>query len=336
MVTRLTVDVDGVAVRLDATDAGRAGFVRQQVSAFAVVPDAEALATLHCGDRAPVTPLRPADVRDRSARLWFGEGRLAIAAYGWAGSASGGRADVGGPGRAVDPPLGWMIQRTLGWLLAPHDRYVLHDVGAIAHRGRAWLIVGPSGRGKSTLVLAAATSGWSALSDEAVVVSGTRRSLRVAGIHQHPAVPAELDHPLVESGEPLGDFRRRVRLAPGFLTPGWWPVDGVLIVDHSLSSCGALEEVRPNETLRAVVGAFGSTGAPGGTRFLMIAAVLAALPAFRLSHGTDPQTRLRVAAAALARVVGLSDAGQSPPALRAALADAAPERDDFRVRGPAG
>lgn len=333
-----TVDVGGVAVTLMGTDAARRDLLRQQVSAFAVLAgtDGDAETVIHCGEHAPTTPARPPDVDNPITRVWLGDGRLALEAYDWALSAGEGRAEVGGPGPALDPPLGWMIQRALGWLLAPHARYLLHDVGAVAYGRSAWLVVGASGMGKSTLSLAAIANGWSVLSDEAVVVQGVRGSLRVAGIHQHPAVPSELDHPLVASGEALGDIRQRVSLGAGLLTPGWWPVAGLLAVGHSASRQGEIVALEPNEPFRAIVGAFASSGSPGGAHFLHTAAALAELPAVRLGHGADASTRLGVAAVLLGEVAALTDAGEPPAVVSPAHPGATHLRDDVPAPGPAG
>lgn len=75
-------------------------------------------------------------------------------------------------------------------LLTQSDRMPLH-AAALARDGRALLLAGPSGVGKSTLTWTAARAGWAVLAEDVVYVQ-TRPSLRVWGLPGHLHLPPEV------------------------------------------------------------------------------------------------------------------------------------------------
>src|SRR4051812_34594868 len=74
---------------------------------------------------------------------------------------------------------GAMIEAATSALIAHFDRHPLH-ASAVAHNGRAVLLVGPSGAGKSTLAHRAHDAGFDALSEDGVWIS-LEPALRVWG-----------------------------------------------------------------------------------------------------------------------------------------------------------
>jgi hypothetical protein len=54
--------------------------------------------------------------------------------------------------------------------LRAHGRWLVHAAGAVDPAGRAWLLAGDSGGGKSTLTYALARAGWRVLGDDGVLV----------------------------------------------------------------------------------------------------------------------------------------------------------------------
>ncbi|MCA9317134.1 MAG: hypothetical protein KDB73_16720 [Planctomycetes bacterium] len=63
-------------------------------------------------------------------------------------------------------------------LAAWSDHLVMHAAG-VQKDGYAWLVAGPSGRGKTTLALDLAERGWTLLGDDAVALSPDARGVRV-------------------------------------------------------------------------------------------------------------------------------------------------------------
>jgi hypothetical protein len=84
-------------------------------------------------------------------------------------------------------------------LLTHGDRMPLH-AAALARGGRAVLLAGPSGVGKSTRTWTAARAGWAVLAEDVVYVQ-TRPALRVWGLPGHLHLPPDVAarHPELRS-----------------------------------------------------------------------------------------------------------------------------------------
>jgi hypothetical protein len=61
----------------------------------------------------------------------------------------------------------WVLDHLVLFLVTNADRIPLHVAGVVRH-GKALLLAGPSGRGKSSLTYAAMNEGWQVLADDAV------------------------------------------------------------------------------------------------------------------------------------------------------------------------
>jgi hypothetical protein len=116
-------------------------------------------------------------------------------------------------------------------VLAPAGLLVVH-AAAIGRAGRALVLLGRSGRGKSSVSYAAGRSGWDVLADDlcALRPPGPGRPVAVHGIPRPLAVP----RPLV-AGDPgpalAGDPRARVEVDVA-LDARWCDVAGVVEVRH--------------------------------------------------------------------------------------------------------
>jgi hypothetical protein len=188
-------------------------------------------------------------------------------------------------------------------ILACHDRVLLHAGGVVGPAG-ALVVLGPTGAGKSTLVLAAHHLGWECLADDLVVLrrpegasATTGPALEVAGIPRLLAAPGDV----VSSGDatailPDDDRRRSLVTDIGFAS-GWFSVAGVMFVGHSSRVEGELHRVPAEEVLPAALGGFHSSGDIALLRrALPYLGALTRLPAWRLLHGSEPRHRLASAA----------------------------------------
>jgi hypothetical protein len=111
-------------------------------------------------------------------------------------------------------------------LLRPHGLYSLHAAGLISPSGLGLLVVGPSGRGKSTLAIGLIREGWSYLSDDAVLLRGNIDGVEVLSCRRSFYIDAARAHdyadlPLAEEApDSNGGTRRRIgvaeRYAPQF------------------------------------------------------------------------------------------------------------------------
>ena len=277
-----------------ATDQTRAEALERFLAGFASTRDPQG-ASVRLGARFPAMPRRRADQVVDGFHLWTAGTTMHVDLAPTArATANDTTALVGVTDEAAlrSFPVAFLFVAT--HLLAMHDRFLVH-AGAVAHRGEAYVVVGGSGMGKSTLVAAALDSDWQALADDMTVVRAEGSRLRVSGIRRPVAVPADVAPSLGAVPAP-GDARGRRVVPPSALESGWLPVVGLIAVGHGASSAGRLEPVAGQEALRLVLKSFTSVANPNLLRrFFGPAAALSRLPCWRLEHGADPTTRLESA-----------------------------------------
>ena len=149
------------------------------------------------------------------------------------------------PDLAALPDFEGCVYLPLTWLLARHDRFVLHGA-AIERDGVALLVLGHSGAGKSTLAAAALEAGWHVLADDVVIVHRDENAaFRIHGVHRTPAFPTEIGGALTESATPLDDPRDRAELPRHVLTGGEHALAGVVLVVHAEHDRGIAANRRP-------------------------------------------------------------------------------------------
>ncbi|RMH80932.1 MAG: hypothetical protein D6683_04815 [Actinomyces sp.] len=220
---------------------------------------------------------------------------------------------VGGP---VETPVDrtafdMVCQCAVGVAVASPRRALVH--AAVVARGRgAVLVVGGSGRGKSTAAVAAFASGWELCGDDLAVVERDADAWVVTAVRRPVAVPAEVlvglpgaDSAVVVEGDDPARARRALPLE--ILAAGRRRLAAVVVAGHDAGD-GRVEPLGAG-SLDPVVGALATIPTPGILRrHLAVLSGLAGLPSFRLSHAADPDRRRRRAGAMLdeiAAAVGL-------------------------------
>jgi hypothetical protein len=231
---------------------------------------------------APELPDRPADEVYGPISLWRDGTELVL--------------DSGGPLRAVATPsqvivggvvgddaLGTMLLRrivhhVIAHVLSLSGRLVAHGA-AVGRHGRAVLLLGASGAGKSSSAYLASVGGWALLSDDLVVVMQVASGIEAVGVHRAIAVPPDVI--AVEAVDIAHDLRDR-RRPEVTLSARVHRLAAVALVEHG-GARGVVERVSGV----AIASAFlGSTPAAGNLEVaaeaLKTAAGLATLPCFRL------------------------------------------------------
>jgi hypothetical protein len=294
LLTGRVVAVGDVPVLFKATDPTRAEALERFLAGFASNVGPED-ASVRLGARLPAMPRRRADHVVDGFDLWTAGPTMHVDLAPTArATANESTALVGVTDEAAlrSFPVAFLFVAT--HLLALRDRFLIH-AGAVVHRGRAYVVVGESGMGKSTLIGAALGSDWKALADDMTVLRSDGPHLAATGIRRPIAVPAEVT-PSVGAELIPGDPRRRRVVLPTALESGWFPVAGLIAVGHAASSTGHLTPLAGQEALRLVLRSFTSVANPDLLRrFFGSAAALSRLPGWRLEHGADPATRLESA-----------------------------------------
>jgi hypothetical protein len=299
------VDLGDVPAAFRAVDGERAAAITRLLSGLEPRSERPQV-VIRYQRRRPATPRwRPSHVY-QGIRVWHRDDELVVQ---FDDEPAGARATadsawIGGPTQDLDRVFRQLFHFTATHLLAHHHRYVLHAAGLVAAGGDAYVVVGGTGQGKSTLALAAVASGWGLLSDDLVVVRRSECGLEASGIARSVAVPGDLGAVLPVPAPPIpGDQRGRWDLGVDRLTRGWFPVAGVIVVGHSPAPRGDLEALTGEPTLYSVLGSFSSATDPRLlTQLFPIAAAMSRLPSWRLGHAVDAGARLEVAQGFLAQL----------------------------------
>jgi hypothetical protein len=177
--------------------------------------------------------------------------------------------------------------------------HLVHAAAFVAG-GRAVLVVGGTGSGKSTTGAAARHGGHQLLADDVVVLWREGGTWWVEGVHRPVQVPVELDP------EALGllDADQRSRVSPpDWLVGGRGPVAGVILPVHAAGD-GNLGPADPAEVGRRLFGGSFAVAWPGSSGpALAMAAALGRLPARELALDGDAGVRLSRAASGIAELV---------------------------------
>jgi hypothetical protein len=292
-------DVAGVAIAVDAGDDARGSVVAAGLAGFADT-DAPAVARLTIDDLEVVPPDRAPDSELLGIRFWLDGDGIVLSAEDVLVEVTGstGRLHVPNLERATLAEN--CVYLPLTWLLARHNRFVLHG-GAVARADTGLLLLGTSGAGKSSLAFAAWETGWDVLADDLVIVepdTGDRsRGFRIYGVHRRPALPSEVGGPLVEGARPLDDPRARVPLSRELLTDGARHLTGIVVITHSETTTGTMKAVGAHPVMPIVLQSFaGSAARDLRAVFFPTAAALARLPTWELGHSVDADVRRAAAA----------------------------------------
>lgn len=299
------VTLGDISLRLVAADAAGAAALELSVGPAGVsAPGAAApVGTVRAGGAAPALPERPPDQVYDDRRVWLEHDDLLFLDLTGVVARSGPTTATigGGPGREL-AALG--IRRlflcAVGHLLGFQDRLLVHG-GAVVVDGRTVLVLGESGRGKSTVALAALEQGWPVLSDDLVILRRAEDGIDVAGVPRPPTVPTDLQAEVEGAARPVADDPRgRAQLAPDVLTGGFHRVGAVVVVGHGSEPLGELAPVAGRHVHLVLVGSFPAASHPDQLRRAHpVFAELARLPSWALRHGTDAARRLASTAAAI-------------------------------------
>jgi hypothetical protein len=277
-------------VRLTVNDSALAAEIRELFGPMAEHPGPYE-AEIVVDASAPATPAREPDEFYEVISLWRDGDELVVDSGGTLRAhATATRAVIGGA--TGDGPSGAVMLRriahhVIAHLLSLNGRLVAHGA-AVGRAGKAVLLLGGSGSGKSTSAYLASMAGWSLLSDDLVVVrrsggsggsGGSVEGIEAIGIHRALAVP-----PDVADADAAGiafDFRGRRR--PNVtLDARPFQVAAVVVVEHGVGT-GRVEAMTGVDMARVFLA---SAPAAGNTdvaaEVLRAAGVLATLHCSRL------------------------------------------------------
>jgi hypothetical protein len=284
------VDVAGIPIRFEASDLSRARAVESGLGALAPV-GAPARMSVAFGSSYVALPDRPWDHADGEVRAWWDADELRLAHGRFSCLVTKTSAIIGGEGEP-ERAFRQIVPYVLSHLLAGQQRFLLH-AAAIEREGEVLLVLGPSGSGKSSLVVGALRGGWKALADDLVVLrdAGTPE---VCGIAKPIAGPAEVVRSSGLACQSLdGDPRGRWLVAHD-PTPGWFRVAGTLICAHDTGVRSSVQPLSSAGLVESLLLSFLSAKQPAALRdFLPVAAAVTCRRGWTLSQSRIQSERLK-------------------------------------------
>lgn len=282
-----TIDVAGVAVRVRAETSALADCATSRLGTAPTTEPAEI--DVELVEDAPAVPANATAQELDYTHGWEADGRLWIGLDGARAMVDDTRVSVGGPVGTEDEldSLDDVLQFAVAVAVARPDRLMMH-AAVVARDGDALLLVGESGRGKSTLSAAAFVAGWELLGDDLAIVDTA--TMRARGVARPPMVPGGIGRAHGLEGEDENGPRGRIRLPGSTLTPGSRRLIGIVTVDHGTD--GHVEELGRGD-LGVLDAGFASPPFRAALRRQFTAsAALVALPAVRLAHAADERVRV--------------------------------------------
>jgi hypothetical protein len=182
--------------------------------------------------------------------------------------------------------------RRLGAVFQLRERgfFHVHAAGAVAPDGRAWLLAGESGNGKSTLTYALARAGWKVLGDDGVPIEQ-----RADGVLAHASrEPIDVSIELSDAFPELRDHARSVdwsdprHRAPVSAPAGYIkaaPVGALALICRS--SRDSLTVASPTQALAVLIRQSPTVllnDAHAARQLAALAALVNSVPVFHLEH----------------------------------------------------
>ena len=166
---------------------------------------------------------------------------------------------------------------------------------SVARHGRAILVVGASGAGKTSIALSCALAGWQYLGDDAVMVRADRG--QVAGLYASARLRADMFDRFPRAmaaslaiSEDAGELKAEIDMTLlGCLADGVADVAAIVLPRRTGSPCLRLEPAGRSRTLHGLMAAIAqSMLGDEATAFEKLTRLVEQVPAYDLDAGNDP------------------------------------------------
>jgi len=303
--TGTVIDVAGLALAVHADDDARAEAIAS-LFRHATIVDTPPDCTLRVVATPIELPATDPDVETAELAQW----RTTADDTLWLRAAGDLRARgtptelvVGGPGDFPTRTYRFVVLVGLARLLADHGRHLLHGAAFLID-GRAVVVLGNTGMGKSTLAYAAHRAGLGVIADDAVIVHLDDGTVRIAGRARPISVAADVAPALAGARPVPDDLRARVELPADTLVGGTHPAAALVVLEGPDPGGAALAPIAGVEVLHAVIRVDPTLAdAQHRPRLFAIAGALGRLPTWRAHRGTDPARALDDARALVTLIV---------------------------------
>jgi hypothetical protein len=301
------LDIAGLPVLMRGADADhfeaiRAAFGTAAVSAAA--PEAE----FSYGPGRLAMPSRAPDAHQPDLDVWNDGDILQLSsdAHGVQAMVSPTSAQIVATASPHERALRRIFQTVITHVLAYHGTFVIH--AASMQRGdRGLVALGDTGKGKSTIALAAFQDGWRVMGDDLVAMWLVDDVAMIRGLPKPMALPNDVggrESSALRNAATLDwDQRGRLHVPVELLELAPVPLAAIVVVEHGDATRSTFEPSTADRTTSRLMSSYTSVGnAPLMRQFFPVAIRAARVASGILHHGTDPATRVIDAQAILAEV----------------------------------
>ena len=311
------LDIAGLPVLVRASDDEHLAVVRAVFGDSALSPDAPR-AEIAYGPGTLAVPDREPDEQFPDLDVWR-DGEVLHLASGFHGvqaRVTPVAAEIVASGAVRDRGFRRIFQPAITHMLAHYGIFVIH--AASMRRGELGLLaLGETGKGKSTMALAALQHGWRVMGDDLVALWLVDDGAMIRGLPKPMALPSDLgDAPDPDGNERAGspspvegarrlewDHRRRLHVPTEQLDLEPVRLGAILLVEHGDSDRSSVAPLAGSAITSWLMGSYTSVAnAPLMRRFFPVAIAAARVPGWIVHHGTDSATRLSDAARILDEV----------------------------------
>jgi hypothetical protein len=291
------LDIAGLPVLVHASDAEHLAVIRA-VFGTASVCTSEPQAEISYGPGRLPSPDAEPDIRQPDLEMWTDGEVLHLASepHGVWARVSPTHAEIVGEAPAHERSLRRIFQPVITHILAHRGIFVIH-AASMRKGDRGVLALGETGKGKSTLALAALLSDWRVMGDDLVALWIDDDTLMMRGLPKPMALPNDLPSPHtapLEGAETMEwDQRGRLHVPTDRLDLDAVKLGTILVVEHGETEHSTIEPTDADLVTSWLMASYTSVGdAPMMRRFFPVAARAARVPRWIVRHGTDPAVRI--------------------------------------------
>jgi len=293
-------------VLVRVTDAEYVDVVRGVFGSASVCADEPRVDLVYGSGRLGL-PRRKPDERHEDLDVWRDDDVLHLASdvHGVRARVTPTRARVVTNGFVPERGFRRVFQPLITHVLAHYGIYVVH--GASMHKsGKGIVVLGESGKGKSTMAAAALQHDWRVMGDDLVALRLVDGTPMIRGLPKPMALPSDIDHARgdgVDAATLEWDQRERLHVPADRLDLEEVALGALVVVEHGTDTHTTEEVLTGDQGASLLMASFTSVGNARLMRaFFPVAMRAARVPCRLVRHGTDPVSRLADAQAILARM----------------------------------
>lgn len=295
--SELVLDIAGLPVLMQAVDAAHLAAIDASFGTVATCASAPG-AVLSYGPGRLTMPAREPDAHQPDLDIWNDGEILHLSSelHGIQGVVSPTRAQLVSTEAPHERALRRVFQPVITHVLAHHGIFVIH-AASMRKGDRGLLALGDTGKGKSTIALAAFQHDWRVMGDDLVALWLVDDTPMIRGLPKPMALPSDGVMPPtadLDGAQTLEwDQRRRLHVPVERLDLRPVPLGAIVVVEHGSAGHSTFEPSAADRMTSRLMASYTSVGdAPLMREFFPVAIRAARVPGGVIHHGADAATRI--------------------------------------------